>query len=975
MAKDIFDQALDISLAERGAFVDIKCGNDTALLAEVEKLLSAYDSDFLEDNFLGTVEALTEPHLPFGQVIGRYRIKEQIGTGGMGQVFLADDTELNRPVAFKVLHGGIAEDTERVRRFIQEARAASALNHPNILIIHEIGSFEGSRFIVSEYVDGDTLRDRMRSGLTVVDSVEITCQIAAALQAAHAAGIVHRDIKPENVMIRNDGLVKVLDFGLAKLTEADDQPIDPSAPPSIVHTSPGLVMGTVAYMSPEQARGHAVDARTDLWSLGVVLHEMLTGKSPFEGESMTELVSSILSTDCTPANIESLPPELTPICQKALTKDKQKRYQSAHDLLEDLKGEKKRMEYAIQPTPFISASGTDELKTQLIRRRPTLSAEYIVSSVRRHKYATLATIGLIVASAISLSVYRYNGATPPSSQASFSVIDSSTDERDLKFQKLPISDQARDSIAISPDGKYVAYLVAKSIRLLDVATSVEKDISPDGGWDIRFSPDSKFLYYVFGGYPYVIKRVSIQGGTPEKVTDDTDNGPSFSPDGSTMVFAREIPRETGGEYKGKAIVIANPDGSNERNIATIENRFWITPAFSPDGKMVASIVGFQDENGQYAKLVGFNVANGKQHVISEKKWNSISGVVWLPNGNLVLTAREKFSDPSQLWSIPPVGEPRAITSGLMSYHGLSGTRNGDALVTRQGTGTNSDSSDLWIVPGNDASKTKRLTTSGEMQGRFAWTPDGRIVFGSDVSGNRDLWIMNADATGRMQLTRDPGGDVQPAVSSDGKHIAFTSNRTGGVDQIFYMTIDGQNVKQLTQGQQKILPCFSPDGKWVYFVELPTKTVKKVSINGGEPTLVATAPKDWNLAGIDVNRADGRLLYGLQQLKDDVWSYKLGIVPIKGEARVIDVSREFNWNRPRWTPDNRSVAVFSKTTESAPEIWTIPVDGKGKPRKLTDFKTFPGSGGIGFSWTVDGKQLLVGRSTFTMNPVLIRNSGN
>src|SRR5438105_12482224 len=251
--KQIFGEVLALTPTERAAYLDRTCSSDEELRSQVERLLASYDSDFLENNIVDSADLLIKTALTAGQAIGRYRIREQIGTGGMGQVFLADDTELDRPVAFKVLHRDVAEDKERVRRFIQEARAASALNHPNILTIHEIGTFEGARFIVSEYVNGETLRERMRSGLTSAESLDITCQIATALQAAHSAGIVHRDIKPENIMLRQDGLVKVLDFGLAKLTELDDQPIDANAPPlSRLQTSPGLIMGTVAYMSPEQ---------------------------------------------------------------------------------------------------------------------------------------------------------------------------------------------------------------------------------------------------------------------------------------------------------------------------------------------------------------------------------------------------------------------------------------------------------------------------------------------------------------------------------------------------------------------------------------------------------------------------------------------------------------------------------------------------------------------------------------------------
>lgn len=970
-AKEIFHQAIGLSGEARDELLDKACAGDHALREQVNNLLESYESGFLEETVLPEVVAIVgeENSLREGQVIGRYRIGELIGSGGMGQVFRADDTELDRPVAFKVLHGDIAENDERVRRFIQEAKAASALNHPNILTIYEIGSFEGARFIVSEYVDGETLRDRMRAGLTSAESLEITCQIATALQAAHAAGIVHRDIKPENIMLRQDGLVKVLDFGLAKLTEADDQPIDANAPlASRLQTSPGLIMGTVAYMSPEQARGQAVDSRTDLWSLGVVFHEMLTGESPFDGESVTELVTSILRTDAGTISTDKLPAELRPICTKSLAKNKEVRYQSAHDLLQDLQGEKKRMEYATQSTPYITVSSTDDMKTQLIRRRPSLSAEYIVTSVKRHKYATFAAIVTILVSAIGLSVYKFNGATPPNPKQDLTAINESTTEHDLKFSKLPISGQTRD-IVISPDGKYLAYTADKGIRIMERATSVETEIFSEGPiWGLRFSPDSQFVYYSFHANPKdpdAIMKLSIRGGTPIKVVDGPYDGLSFSPDGTTIAFTRE-------DKDGQLIMLANPDGSNERKVARSDWNHMIegSPIFSPDGKTLACNMRFMKEG--FRKIVGYSVADGKQNVLSEKRWNDTWDVVWLPNGNLVITAREKISDPSQIWSIPPVGEPRAITSGLVNYRSLSATRIGDLLVATQVSDI--DNRDLWVMPENDARKARRLTTSGEIRGRFAWTPDGRIVTGSDVNGNPDIWSMNVDGGGRKQLTNDPGADVQPAVSPDGKYIVFTSDRVNAVQHLFRMDIDGSNVKQLTNGDRERLASFSPDGRWIYFVtaneERRWNAVRKVSLNGGESTLVATAPEGWLVTGIDVNNADGRLVYGL--VFSRARQYKLGILSSKGDAKLIDVSTDFTIERPRWAPDNRTIALMSAIEGVPGDVWSIPVDGRGKPRQLTDFR-IPGTADP--RWTTDGKRLLVSRGTSISNPVLIRNSGN
>ncbi len=981
-AKELFHEALATPLAERDEFIEQACGQDESLLKQVKQLLDSYESGFMNEPALtNVIDALSaNDRLNEGSLFGRYRVIRLIGSGGMGEVYLAHDAELDRPVALKLLHRDVAEDKERLRRFIQEARAASALNHPNILTIYEIGTHEGARFIVSEYIDGDTLRDRMRSGLTPAESVDITCQVATALQAAHAAGIVHRDIKPENIMLRRDGLVKILDFGLAKLTESDDPIRDPlSALPRSEFrnphlTAPGLVMGTVAYMSPEQARGQAVDARTDLWSLGVVFHEMLTGESPFKGDSAIDLVNSIIKHDGISVDSDALPSELRPICGKALAKDQKSRYQSAQQFLHDLQGEKKRMEYAIQGAQFITVSSTDDLRTQLIRRRPTLSAEYIVTSVKRHKLATLLSAALIVASGIGLSVYKFNGATPPAPEQNLAATSDSNTEHDLKVSRLPISVQTKD-IVISPDGKYLAYTVDnKSIRIMDRATSAETDIFSAGSiWGLRFSPDSQFVYYSFHPSPkaeYTIMKLPIGGGTPVKIVDGPYDGLSFSPDGTMIAYTRE-------DDDGQLIMLANPDGSNERKIARSDWDHMIegSPIFAPDGKTLACNVRFMKEG--YRKIVGYSVADGTPRVLSEKKWNDTWGVVWLPNGNLVVNARDGISDPSQLWAIQPGGEPKAITSGLVSYRGLSATRSGDLLVTNQVT--EGDDRDLWVLQGYDARTARRVTTSGEIRGRFALTPDGLIIYGSTVSGNPDIWVMNANGGGRRQLTNDPGIDAQPAVSPDGKYIAFTSNRVKGVRHIFLMDKDGGNLKQLTDGENEGLASFSHDGKWVYFMHAPNgkeqqvKYIRKVPVSGGESTLVATAPDGWFFNGIDVNKADGRLVYGLGRFSNG-WQYKLGIVPTKGEAKLIDLSGNLISNRPRWSPDNRSIVILS-TVLGGPaslDAWSIAVDGKGKPRQLTDFRT-PGSADP--RWTADGKQLFVTRGTSISNPVLIRNSGN
>jgi serine/threonine protein kinase/tetratricopeptide (TPR) repeat protein len=361
--------------------------------------------------------------IPSGARLGRYEVKSQIGAGGMGEVYLALDTELDRIVAVKILPEALASDQQRLQRFVQEAKAASALNHPHILTIYEIGTVGATRFIATEFIDGETLRGRIGIGISLAEILEIAIQAGSALAAAHAAGIIHRDIKPENIMVRRDGYIKLVDFGLAKLTEPEDSTIDREAPTkAMVNTDAGTVMGTVAYMSPEQAKGTSVDARSDLWSLGAVIYEMVAGCVPFAGETPTETISLILQREPPPLSRHSpdVPTELERIVSKTLTKNREERYQTAKDLLIDLRNLKRKLEVDAEidrtasPDLVVRPSGksmtgatTSPNQGAAQNTHATFSAEYIVSGIKRHKLAAVVAVILFVGSAVGLSFYLY----------------------------------------------------------------------------------------------------------------------------------------------------------------------------------------------------------------------------------------------------------------------------------------------------------------------------------------------------------------------------------------------------------------------------------------------------------------------------------------------------------------------------------------------------------------------------------------
>src|SRR5881409_2245161 len=414
--KQIFQSALERNPAERSAFLSQACADDPALRSQVESLIASHDQagDSIEAM---AAEAATEmldddqAVAIVGKQIGRYQVLSNIGRGGMGEVFLAQDTSLGRKVALKLLRSDFTRNEERLRRFRQEARAASALNHPNILTIYEIGHNGSLHFMATEYVEGETLRQHLsRARLTVGQTLDVAIQVASALAAAHQAGIIHRDIKPENTMVRADGNVKVLDFGLAKLT--DPKTIDTAAPTlPQVETAPGVVMGTFSYMSPEQARGLTVDARTDIWSLGVMIYEMAAGRQPFEGETASDVMSLILQKEPPPLahSWPEVPAELERIVRKALRKDKEERYQTIKDLLIDLRNLRKELELEVEMERSASpmtgramSSGQSAAATA----HSASSAEYIVEGLKQHKRVAVGALALLlIASAVAAFFY------------------------------------------------------------------------------------------------------------------------------------------------------------------------------------------------------------------------------------------------------------------------------------------------------------------------------------------------------------------------------------------------------------------------------------------------------------------------------------------------------------------------------------------------------------------------------------------
>src|SRR5687767_9314972 len=502
--RGIFHSALQHAPAERSNFLTSACGGDEALRQEVESLLEAdaKDGSFIDSPAYQAAAALLREDnatLRPGQRTDSYEIVSFISRGGMGEVYLAQDRRLNRKVALKVLPAELTREVDRLRRFEQEARAASALNHPNIITIFEIARIEGFHVIATEFVEGQTLRQVLVGRpLELIEALGIAIQIADALNAAHQAGIIHRDIKPENVMLRPDGYVKVLDFGLAKLSEQSSPTVAAEAPTRQVRTGSGVVMGTAGYMSPEQARGKEVDARSDVFSFGALIYEMISGERPFEGETASDTLAAILKSDPPPISdfLPGAPPELVRIVNKTLRKDREERYQFVKELLIDLRALKQDLDFQekmgiARPTrPATTAAdavaGTP--RTSEIRNAISTITDSLTIEIKRHRIATIAALLIMLAVLLGGGYALYLYLRRP--VVHFAAT-----------QVTPLTNSGKVIDAtLTPDGRYVLYVLSdarkQSIWIRQVSTANDKVVVPPaevGVFGITVSRDGNDL--------------------------------------------------------------------------------------------------------------------------------------------------------------------------------------------------------------------------------------------------------------------------------------------------------------------------------------------------------------------------------------------------------------------------------------------------------------------------------------------------
>lgn len=902
-----------------------------------------------------------------GTTLTRYRIIGKIGAGGMGEVYRAQDTELGRPVALKFLPAEVAANQSRVKRFIQEAKAASALNHPNILTVYEIGRHEEHTFIATEFVDGITLRDHMRQRLRLSEVLDIAIQIASALVAAHAAGIVHRDIKPDNVMVRKDGLVKVLDFGLAKLTERQDSSTGSEATTmAVVNTEPGAVLGTAAYMSPEQAAGREVDARSDIWSLGVVIYEMVASRSPFEGASKSHIIVAILDREPVPIShfIQDLPEALELIVSEALTKDIEERCQTAKQMLGKLKRLKSRIESGamllstpdqrLSTPPQPSATGSIQIPLSiphatnpesgvgratepphdLATTAAVSNADSAISLEKRNKKIAAFLAGAIVISAaLGFGLYKLLNKPKPVGPVKMTALTTGgrIDGEDINGQ-----------LSISPDGKYVVFAANNanqqaSLWIRQISTSsLVRIVPPETGGYIgtTFSPDGELIYYVAApardNFVPTLYRIPVLGGTAAKILDRVFSPIAFSRDGTQFAFVRR-------NQNDMALMIANTDGSGEpRSIAISKhaNGFSTSgPAWSPDGKHIACGM-FSAAGPGYSTVVQVPVGGGEPKAIGSEKWASIGRVIWLPDSSgLIMTAQPEFASiGTQVWFLPyPSGEARRITNDLNGYGevSLGLTSDSSTIATIQQV----NASSIWITTaGEDESRARQIlkTTLPET---VTWTPEGKIVYASRTGENWDIWTSNPDGSEAIQLTVDAFIDQQPSVCADGRYIVFQSNRSRSRN-IWRMNLDGSAQKQLTEGNHvDEYPICSLDGRFVVFTSgrSGTPTIWKVGIDGGDPVQLTDRPSE-----LPIVSPDGGLIAYFYNDEQSNNQPKLAIIPFEGGAPVktIQLPRSVQPVAFAWMPDGKSIAYLDNASGIL-NVWSQALDGGGQ-KQLTNF---------------------------------------